>query len=168
MWLSYGKRRDEIKQYHDLFPSANKYYKSEEDDKQSFINHARVQIRLDYESIGIWLLFGKNNGGSQFDRDHFFREMKRESYREDFYKLVTNLPDEYWIDVNEKKLSCKSFISADDLYEHCKKDDPQKYFTIGRDYEIIDPKLSEDQLPITTLEVFRLLYPLYKMMRHHF
>ncbi len=166
MWLSYGKKRDEIKEYHDLFPSVNKYNKSQEDDKQSFINHARLQIRLELESIGVWLLFGKNNGGSQFDRDHFFREMKRESYREDFHKLVINLPNEYWIDVNEKKLPCNSFDFPDDLYDHCKRDDPQKYFSIGRDYEIADPEMSEIRLPITTLEVFNLLYPLYDMMRH--
>lgn len=167
MWLSYGKKREEIKQYHELFPSADKYNKSEEDDKQSFINHSRLQIRLDHDSIGIWLLFGKNHGGSLFDRKHFFDQMRKEDYREDFHKLVTSLPQEYWIEVNEERLLCKSFSSADNLYKHCKKDDPQKYFIIGKDYEITDPEMSESQLPITTLEVFKLLYPLHKTMRDH-
>ncbi|WP_421979009.1 phospholipase D family protein [Roseivirga seohaensis] len=165
MWLSYGKKREEIKQYHDLFPSADKHNKSDEDDKQSFINHSRLQIRLDFDSIGIWLLFGKNNGGSLFDRNHFFDKMKHDSYRNEFYLLLTSLPKEYWIEVNEERKVCSSFRSEDLLYQFCKKDDPQKYFIIGRDYNITDVEMSESQLPATTLKVFELLFPLHQKMR---
>ena len=58
MWLSYGKSKEEIKWYHSLFHSPMKI-DNEEDDLQSFINHARLQIRIELKSIGIWILFGK-------------------------------------------------------------------------------------------------------------
>jgi HKD family nuclease len=54
MWLSYGKSPEEISMYRDLPIISHKEKKS---DKLSFINHARLQIRLEFKSIGIWILF---------------------------------------------------------------------------------------------------------------
>jgi len=166
MWLSYGKSQDEIKKYKEFFlKDKRQKIKDDEDDKQSFINHARLQVRIELESIGIWLLFGKNNEGSLFDRQHFFEEMKRIDYRNRFFQMMQRLPAEYWIRVNDIQRFCNSFDDADALYTFCKKDDNKKYFIIGRDYRLSDPEMSEENLPIETLKVFRILYPFYDMMR---
>lgn len=167
MWLSYGKTKAEIKKYKDLFPKVpNKKNGNDEDDKMSFINHARLQIRIDLNSIGIWLLFGKNNDGSSFDRKDFFDKMVSNSYKEEFFDKVTSLPKEYWIRVNDIKRDCDSFETLADLYVFCKMDNSKKYFIIGRDYKITDSEMSEENLPTETLNVFKLLFPLYEMMRH--
>jgi len=166
MWLSYGKSPEEIRMYRDLPIISHKERKS---DKLSFINHARLQIRLELKSIGIWILFGKNNGGSLFDRGHFFDQMKSAAFRLSFYSEFKVLPDEFWISVNnEQKKHVSEFNNANELYGFCRKDDPQHYFIIGRDYEITDPEMSRTQLPETVLNEFRRLNRLYAMMRHHF
>ena len=64
MWLSYGKSGDEIKQY-------QKEVGADQKAKQTFIHHARLQLRIDIKSIGIWLLFAKENEGGLFDREYF-------------------------------------------------------------------------------------------------
>jgi HKD family nuclease len=169
MWLSYGKSQEEIKKYKVFFPqvSRNKA-NNEEDDKQSFINHARLQIRIEIESIGIWLLFGKNNEGSLFDRQHFSKEMRKIDYRNEFFQMVQILPMEYWIRVNDIKQVCNTFHNPDELYNFCRKDDSRKYFIIGRDYKISDDEVSEANLPNEAIMVFRRLLPFYEMMRHRF
>jgi hypothetical protein len=165
MWLSYGKTQQEIKKYKKLFTKVpNKKYSDEENDKTSFINHARLQIRIELASIGIWLLFGKNNDGSSFDRKNFFDKMKTQSYRDEFFKKITSLPNKYWIRVDDIYKDCNSFKNPEELHLFCKNDSPKKYFIIGRDYKITDVEMSEDNLPKETLKVFQLLYPLYDMM----
>lgn len=169
MWLSYGKTQPEINRYRQIFKSPKSLkIKNEEDDKMSFINHARLQIRIELGSIGIWILFGKNNGGSLFDRKYFFDQMLSNKYRIDFYNKTKSLPDEYWIKVNDVQREFKSFNNPDELYLFCKSDRSNKYFIIGRDYEISDSAMSEDNLPTETLAVFQKLFPIYNMMRHRF
>jgi HKD family nuclease len=163
MWLSYGKSQKEIRRYHELFPS---YEKSEEDDKQSFINHARLQIRIELTEIGIWILFGKNNNGSLFDRKFFFDSMKSSDYRANFFQKIKSLPTEYWISVNGKVSDVASFENPDQLHTFCLTDDPKHYFIIGRDYKICAPEMAKNRLPDTVLTEFARLYPLYIFMRH--
>lgn len=164
MWLSYGKSQDEIKRYKDIFQKVPNKKVSDEDDKMSFINHARLQIRIDLESIAIWLLFGKNNGGSLFDRDTFRKNMKLLKFRNDFYSRIKLLPTDYFIYLNKTKKFCKEFNSSDELNDFCKKDNSQEYFYIGKNYQIEDDEMSENNLPEETLKVFKLLFPLYDMM----
>lgn len=159
MWLSYGKNEIEIKEYQRLVGFDQK-------SKQTFIHHARLQIRIDYKNIGIWLLFAKENEGGIFDRDFFKVSMRNKVYRDKFYQMLNGLPDDYFISVGGDKEFCNSFSSAEDLHEFCKKDDIKKYFIIGRDYEIIDDEMSESNLPTEMLNVFKLLFPFYEMMRH--
>ena len=167
MWLSYGKSKNEIKEYYKLFPSEEKYSKNDEDNKVSFINHARLQIRIDINEIGIWLLFGKNNDGSLFDRNHFFEKMKTLDNRLHFYQMITNLPDDYRITVNQKTFYVPEFTDSEMLYNFCKLDNPKHYFIIGRDYEIGALEMSESLLPTTVLTEFKRLYPIYRFMRHY-
>jgi len=160
MWLSYGKSQAEIKTYQGYFTDKDQR------DLQTFIHHARLQIRIELQSIGIWILFGKENKGSIFDRDYFKNKMTEIKYRNDFFQKIKSLPKEYWITVNDIRSSCNSFNTADELYDFCKKDNIDKYFIIGRDYQITDTEMSESNLPTETLNVFKILFPLYEMMRH--
>jgi HKD family nuclease len=161
MWLSYGKSQDEVDNYRRMFPDQ------EQKKYQTFIHHARLQIRIELESIGIWFLFGKENKGSVFDRDYFKQRMKEVSYRTEIFNMIDNLSAEYWIDVNEVTRDSNTLDSPDDLHTFTKKDDYEKYFIIGRDYKITDPRMSESALPTETLNVFKLLFPLYRKMRHY-
>lgn len=159
MWLSYGKNSNEIKAYQKLVGSDQKA-------KQTFIHHARLQIRIDIKNIGIWLLFAKENEGGLFDRQFFRDQMRDQDFKEEFFKLINTLPNDYFISVNENNQFCHTFQSSEELHDFCKKDNIQKYFIIGKDYEIIDEEISEANLPNETLKVFKLLFPFYEMMRH--
>jgi len=165
MWLSYGKNRNEIQQYQVLF-KTDRNERDSERDRQSFINHARLQIRIEVHSLGIWILFAKNNG-SEFDRDHFRQQMNNTQYRQTFFNALRALPDPYWIRVNNIHRSVSYFNTPDQLRDYTKTDRSEEYFIIGRDYPITDPALQSTQLPRTVLEEFQRLFPLYDMMRHH-
>lgn len=159
MWLSYGKSQEDIKIY-------KSYVDKEQKELQTFIHHARLQIRIELLKIGVWLLFGKENKGSIFDRDHFKKNMRDSSFRNNFYKLLILLPKEYWIRIDDEIRDCNSFNTAEELYQFCKKDNIDKYFIIGRNYEIKDVEVSENNLPNTVLLEFQRLYPLYIKMKH--
>lgn len=161
IWLSYGKNADEIKMY-------QKNVGDDQKSKQTFIHHARLQIRVDLAKIGIWLLFAKENEGGLFDRKFFKENMLKQDYRDKFYQMIKLLPDEYFIIVNDVVELCYNFKSADELHKFCRRDNIQKYFIIGRDYKITDSEMSEDNLPNETLKVFELLFPFYEKMRHRF
>nr|WP_294945711.1 restriction endonuclease PLD domain-containing protein [uncultured Mucilaginibacter sp.] len=168
MWLSYGKSEEEIKLYHKEYRQPRLRGDDPEDDKQSFINHARLQIRIEFKEIGIWILFAKNNGGGVVDRNVFKERMRTEpTYRLDFFKLLTGLPEPYFIKVNDDRKDVGFFTDEDMLYRYCRKDHEDAYFTIGRDYNITDPEMSATLLPLEVLQVFSLLYPLYRHMRHY-
>ncbi|WP_433812097.1 phospholipase D-like domain-containing protein [Flavobacterium johnsoniae] len=159
MWLSYGKNGNDIKIYQELVGRDQKA-------KQTFIHHARLQIRIDLLRIGIFLLFGKENEGSIFDRNYFKEKMRNKEYRDTFYHKIKSLSSGYFISVNNEQKACNTFISAEELHNFCRKDDIQKYFVIGRNYDITDDEMSETNLPTETLKIFKLLFPLYEMMRH--
>lgn len=159
MWLSYGKNEEEIKEYKRIVGPDQKA-------KQTFIHHARLQIRIDVENIGIWLLFAKENKGGLFDRDFFKTKMEDRLFRDKFFQMLKLLPKEYFISVGGESEFCNEFNSSEELHDFCKKDNIQQYFIIGRDYEITDEEMSEENLPIETLKVFQLLFPYYTIMKH--
>jgi hypothetical protein len=159
LWLSYGKSEEDIKKYQLLVGNDQK-------SKQTFIHHARLQIRLDFKNIGIWLLFAKENDGGLFDRDYFKKRMRYPEFREEFFKMLTSLDDRYFISVGGDKRLCKSFSMPDELHSYCRKDDNKMYFIIGKDYHITDNEMSTYNLPNEVLKIFSELYPFYELMRH--
>lgn len=159
MWLSYGKNVNEIKLYQKIVGPDQKA-------KQTFIHHARLQIRIDVSKIGIWLLFAKENEGGLFDREFFKVQMRDRIFRDKFFQMLKLLSHEYFISVGEKVKFCNKFNSPEELHDFTKKDNNQLYFIIGRDYKIKDDEMSETNLPIELLKVFNLLFPFYEMMRH--
>ena len=160
MWLSYGKSQADIKEYQS--------WQSRKEDKeiQTFIHHARIQIRIEFMSIGIWILFGKNNKGSTVDRSYFKSKMREVDYRKIFFEKLQSLPENYWIRINDDARYCNSFAIPEELHTFCKTDNVDVYFIIGRDYNISDDEMSELNLPNTTLDVFKKLFPIYELMRH--
>ncbi|TDW51820.1 HKD family nuclease [Flavobacterium sp. 270] len=161
MWLSYGKSNNEIKEYQKLVGQDQKA-------KQTFIHHSRIQLKIDLNNIGIYLLFAKENEGGIFDRHFFKTSMRNKVYRDKFHEMINSLPDQYFISVGGNDEFCNKFNSPEELHEFCKNDDIQKYFIIGRDFQITDDRMSENNLPQETLKIFKLLFPLYEMMRHKF
>ncbi|MCK0160498.1 phospholipase D family protein [Allomuricauda sp. F6463D] len=159
MWLSYGKNVNEIKEYQKLVGPDQKA-------KQTFIHHARLQIRIDVRNIGIWLLFAKENEGGLFDREFFKGQMRDRTFRDKFYQMIKSLPNEYFISVGGVNEFCNKFTSPEVLHNFTKKDNNQMYFIIGRDYEIQNDEMSETNMPSEMLTVFKLLFPFYEMMRH--
>lgn len=159
IWLSYGKTANEIKKYQKLVGPDQK-------DKQTFINHARLQIKINLNSIGIWFLFAKENEGGLFDREFLKTELIKKTFRDKFYQMLKSLSKEYFISVGGERKFCYKFNSPEELHDFCKKDHIQKYFIIGRDYEITDNEMSINNLPTETLKVFKLLFPYYEIMRH--
>lgn len=159
MWLSYGKNVSEIKEYQKLVGPDQKA-------KQTFIHHARLQIRIDVRNIGIWLLFAKENEGGLFDREFFKGQMRDRTFRDRFYQMIKSLPSEYFISVGGETEFCNKFNSPQELHDFTRKDNIQMYFIIGRNYEIEDDEMSETNLPNEMLKVFDILFPFYQMMRH--
>jgi HKD family nuclease len=159
MWLSYGKNEREIKEYQKLVGPDQKA-------KQTFIHHARLQIRIDIKNIGIWLLFAKENDGGLFDREFFKGQMRDKTFRDKFYQMLKLLGNEYFISVGGESEFCFKFNSPEQLHDFCRKDNNQMYFIIGRNYEITDKEMSKINLPNETLRVFKLLFPYYELMRH--
>ena len=159
MWLSYGKKESDIKLYQKIVGQDQKA-------KQTFIHHARLQIRIDIENIGIWLLFAKENEGSIFDRSHFREKMRNLEYRNHFYDMIKSLSKEYFISIGGEKIFCHDFDSPESLHEFCKKDRIEKYFIIGKNFELTDLKMNEKNLPFETLNVFKMLFPFYEAMIH--
>jgi HKD family nuclease len=162
IWLSYGKNNELLKLY------RNKYSPRDDDDSentQSFINHARIQVIIHQNDIGIWLFFAKGNGGSELDRRHFRNKMNSSKvYREQFFKACEKLRDPYFIWLDEK-VPLSSFEDEDALHTFCKRDHSSNHFVIGRDFHIEDPEVSLKEFPGTVMREFEKLFPLYDMMR---
>jgi HKD family nuclease len=166
MWLSYGKKREEIRRYQQLHSASYGRIKEPESDRQTFINHARLQVRIEVHSLDISLLFAKNHA-SKYDREHFQDEMRRPEYRHRFFEALKRLPEPYWMRINNVERQVSFFESTEELRNFTREDNPEHYFSIGRRYDdITDPALGVNQLPTTVLWEFKRLYPFYELMRH--
>jgi len=167
MWLSYGKNRDIIREYQKRY--SPHYDDDSEKDNQSFINHARLQVIIWENGLGIWLFFAKANGGSEIDRNHFRKNMERVAYREEFFKRCKALlPGPYYISLGKGQDDSRNlliFQNAEELHEYCKKDRSTNHFIIGRDYKIENAEASLAQFPNVVLSEFEKLFPLYDWMR---
>lgn len=156
MWLHYGKSLTQLQAYSSADKSFNK--------SDSFINNIRMQVIMHENSLGIWLVLGRNNG-SRIDREYFRNQMMNPSIQKIFFDAFKKLGHEYWINVPNAPKS-KDIKSPADLWKETQKERLEEYFIIGRDINWLDKRLSEKNLPVTVLEEFKKLYPLYEIMRH--
>ncbi|AXT55386.1 NgoFVII family restriction endonuclease [Aquimarina sp. AD1] len=156
MWLHYGKSLPQLESYKNTDTSINK--------PNSFINNIRMQVIIHEDSLGIWLVLGRNNG-SKIDRECFRKRMKNTSAQEEFFEAFKNLDDNYWININNRVYN-RDIKTVSTLLKEIQKEKIEEYFVIGCDINRNDSRLSNRNLPITVLEGFKKLYPLYDMMKH--
>lgn len=155
MWLHYGKSQQQLQKYASKDKSINK--------PDSFINNIRIQVIIHEDSLGIWLVLGRNNG-SKIDRDHFRKQMTHPKIRNDFFDGVKKLGSEYWLNVSKTPLG--KINTPDDLWKETQRETIDEYFIIGCDINWLDKRLSSSNISKTILEEFQKLYPLYEIMRH--
>ncbi|WP_411029342.1 phospholipase D-like domain-containing protein [Spongiimicrobium sp. 3-5] len=156
MWLHYGKSKSQLGKYFNGDKSTNK--------PDSFINNIRIQVIIHKDSIGIWLVLGRNKG-SKIDRDYFRNQMKNLSTQKKFFDSFNKLGNEYWINQPNGPFA-KNIKTRLELLKEIQKERLEEYFIIGRNIDWLDKRLSSNSLSTTILEEFKKLYPLYEIMRH--
>lgn len=154
MWLHYGKSQQQLKKYASIDKSINK--------PDSFINNIRMQVIIHEDSLGIWLVLGRNNG-SVNDRKHFRNQLSSPNIRKDFFKEIKKLGNEYWLNVSKKPLNKLS--TPDELWTEIRRESIDEYFIIGCNINWLDKRLSNTNISKTVLKQFQKLYPLYEIMR---
>jgi hypothetical protein len=152
MWLHYGKSLSQLQAYSSSDKSFNK--------PDSFINNIRMQVIIHEDSLGIWLVLGRNKG-SKIDREYFRNQMKVPSIQKDFYDAFKKLGNEYWIYAP----NVKDIKSPTELWMETQKENLEEYFIVGCDINWLDNRLSVDNISTIVLEEFSKLYPLYEIMR---
>lgn len=153
MWLHYGRSKPAIKAF---------------GDDQTPLDFMRLQIIIHKDNVGIWNRIGKNSG-SRIDREYFKSKMSSdEDYRKRFFKLVSSLPDEYFIRMNNELRYVREFGNERQLAEFVSADDIKYYFIIGIEFLPDDPGLSEQTIVSRIIENFELLYPIYDLMKFKF
>jgi len=128
-------------------------------------DHPRLQVILRGNTIGIWLMIGKNKGSKQ-EREKLRSNLQDEFFTELLYKNIKNLGGIYWIDVNHNPVftSIASIQNAADLKRILLTDNKNCYFTIGRNYDNTASELSEENFQETLLLEFQRLNEVYKTM----
>lgn len=150
MWLAYGRGKNEMKRY------------SPEAKHMDFI---RLQIIIHLQDVGIWLMPGKQ-GGSKEDREFFRSQMRNPKYRKDFFTLLTNLGEQYWIEIAGDRKAVNAFTDENELWEFTRSDDwLNYYFTIGRSYLPDVSEISKEGIIATIETEFQRLLPLYRLMK---
>lgn len=151
IWLHYGKSYEQLQIYNDR-------------NEKSFINNIRLQVIIHKDSLGIWLVLGKN-GGSIKDREHFRAQMKHAVTRKRFFEAYKNLEKDYWTNI-EGIPAIEDIKTPEELHIYTQKECLDEYFIIGCDIDWLDDRLSKTNITNTVLQEFRKLYPLYEIMRH--
>lgn len=155
MWLHYGKSQQQLQKYASIDKSINK--------PDSFINNIRMQVIIHEDSLGIWLVLGRNNG-SVNDRKHFRNQLTNPKIRKDFFNGIKTLGNEYWLNVSKTPLNKLS--TPDELWTETQRESIDEYFIIGCEFDWLDNRLSNTKISKTVLDEFQKLYPLYEIMRH--
>ncbi|OUL60049.1 phospholipase D-like domain-containing protein [Flavobacterium sp. AJR] len=151
IWLHYGKSYDQLQSY-------------KRDQEKSFINNIRLQVIINENSIGIWLVLGKDWGSIE-DRNHFRESMKNPEIQNAFFNAYKNLDGTYSINVSDMPNS-KEIKTSEDLYNQTQKETIEDYFIIGSNIDWLDDRLSNKNISNTILTEFKKLYPLYEIMKH--
>lgn len=151
MWLHYGKSYIQLQAYNEM-------------NEKSFINNIRLQVIIHENSLGIWLVLGKN-WGSKKDREYFREQMKNSVILKIFFEAYKKLGGDYWMNIAETP-SIENIKTPEELHIFTQKESIDNYFIIGRDIGWLDNSLSKTNIANTILQEFRKLYPLYEIMRH--
>lgn len=151
IWLHYGRDKRSIKAF-----------RSDE----TPLDFMRLEVIVHKDSIGIWNRVGKD-GGSRIDRSYFKEKMTNDPiYRRQFYSIISRLPDDYFITVNEEKKYVREFETENQLSQYVLSDEIQYYFIIGIEIPAGDPRISENNIIRTVIEHFGYLYPTYEIIKY--
>ncbi|WGQ11864.1 phospholipase D family protein [Pedobacter gandavensis] len=157
MWLYYGKSEEEAAAH-----------PAKRDEEKSMNNHVRLQIIIRNETVGIWCAVGKG-GGSIIDRMAFYEKMKVEENQLEFFRLIKNLGQEYFITLAGRYQAYKvsDIETPGELYLICMQDHNHidEYFIIGMDLFPNDERLRDDRIEALVLDEFEKLYPVYNFFR---
>ncbi len=151
IWLHYGRDKNDIKIF---------------GDKETPLDFMRLQVIIHNDNIGIWNRIGKDLG-SRIDRDYFKTKMSSDSfYRQSFFSIVSKLPDDFFIQLNNQIKYVGEFTTEQQLTDFVLQDDIRFYFIIGIEFSPDDIKLSESKIVDTIIENFGHLYPTYDLMKY--
>lgn len=150
IWLHYGRSKKEIKAY---------------GEDETPLSHMRLQIIIHQSNVGVWNRIGKDKG-SFIDRDNLRKNlMTSEEYRNNFFSIISSLPENYLIELNEIRKYVDEFENESQLTEFLLSAKYNHYFIIGIEFTPDDPKLSAQNIVNTVIENFELLYPTYEMIK---
>lgn len=150
MWLHYGRTKEEIKNY---------------GKDETPLDYMRMQVIIHKGSIGIWNRIGKNNG-SRVDRENLKNNLKDQGYRTKLFNEIMNLTNGYYLALGQEILYVPDIIDEKQLTGFLLKDDYRDFFTIGIDLMPDDERLSKNNIINTVVENFRLLLPIYELIKH--
>lgn len=154
LWLAYGRGYDKLKKY------------GEKDTTP--LNFMRMQVIIQYKTVGLWLMPGKS-GGSRIDREYFLKQIENNDYLQNFYDLLKGLGEQYWIEVADDTKSVTYFNSSDSLKNFLIKDNWRYYyFNIGTNIGVGSPELKSDAIVKTVIDNFAKFQPLYEMIKDKF
>jgi HKD family nuclease len=156
MWLHYGKSLPQLEVYKTTDSSTFR--------PNSFINNIRMQLIIHEDSLGIWLVLGRNNA-SKIDRAHFRKQMQDTTIQKSFFDAFKKLGNEYWINVSTAD-AMKDLKTPTNLLKEIQKETIEEYFIIGCEIDWLDSRISSQNISTTVLKEFEKLYPLYNIMRH--
>lgn len=153
IWLHYGRGINEIKEY---------------GEKETPLDYMRLQVIIHHNNIGIWNRIGKDRG-SLIDRDNLKSNLKNDpQYRLKIFNIVEALPDDYFIQLNDKRRFVRTFEDENQLADYLLTADYNFYFIIGVEITPGDNRLSEKNISDTIIKNFDLLYPTYDLIKHKF
>lgn len=151
IWLHYGRDKDDIKVF---------------GEKETPLDFMRLQVIIHKDNIGVWNRIGKDLG-SKIDRDYFKSKMSSDNtYRQKFFSIISNLPDDYFIRLNNQLKYVREFTTEQQLTDFVLQDDIRFYFIIGIEFSPDDIRLSESNIVRTIIENFGHLYPTYDIMKY--
>lgn len=154
LWIAYGRSQRALKRYGEVDTTP--------------LNFIRMQLIVQYKSVGLWLMAGKS-GGSRIDREYFQAKIQDRIQLQNFYLLLRSLGENYWIEVAMETRGVTTFETPESLKEFLNKDNWRYYyFNIGINYPLGSPDLLAANITNTVLSNFAKFYPLYEFIKDDF
>jgi hypothetical protein len=151
IWVHYGRDKKEIKKY---------------GENETPLGYMRLQVIVHEKNVGIWNRIGKDKG-SLIDRENLRKNLKTDqSYRENFFNIISQLPQDFYIELNNERRYVGEFETEEELTEFLLSADFKYYFIIGTEFTPDDPKLSIQNIVDTVMDNFQLLLPTYELIKH--
>jgi hypothetical protein len=165
VWLHFGRKSKELKEL-SLYENIEHGIKDPKRLQENRpIDFGRLEVILMNHAVGIWARVAKSNG-CLFERKEINKKLKYYPvYREKLYSLISQLPEEYFVRINDESRGVKTFSDMDKLAEFIIEDQVKYYFIIGLDISAGDKRISNKNILDTVMKAFCQLYPIYDHLR---